>query len=328
MNFSVAFSNGTNSFNEGFYLTAFRTLANKNYLVLALAIIYIITLLGNLVLLIVVLMNSSLQNPKYLAVCNLAIVDISMNSVIIPQMVPVFVFNQNHVSFGACFSQMFFMHFFGDMESFSLALLAYDRLIAICWPLRYSTINTNLRMLLIIAGIWCLVILLEIFPISLAARLPYCASREVQSCCCEHSPVYKLACADTSYNRHLGTAKSLTTLLGPLTFIIFTYVIVVVAVMRIASTTQRWKAFHTCFTHLLLVLLYYMPVMLAFVLGNLRLIQNFDLYTAVLTVSVTLPPMLNPIIYSLKTDEIRDKIVKLLGKSKVAQQIIKNEVND
>ncbi|KAK9962321.1 hypothetical protein ABG768_007691 [Culter alburnus] len=325
MNFSVAFSNGTNSFNEGFYLTAFRTLANKNYLVLALAIIYIITLLGNLVLLIVVLMNSSLQNPKYLAVCNLAIVDISMNSVIIPQMVPVFVFNQNHVSFGACFSQMFFMHFFGDMESFSLALLAYDRLIAICWPLRYSTINTNLRMLLIIAGIWCLVILLEIFPVSFAARLPYCASREVKSCCCEHGPVYNLACADISYNRQLSTAKTLTVLLGPLTFIIFTYVIVVVAVMRIASTTQRWKAFHTCFTHLLLVLLYYMPVIMAYVLGNLRLIQNVDLFTAVLTVSVTLPPMLNPIIYSLKTDEIRDKIVKFLGKSKVAQQIIKNE---
>uniref|UniRef100_A0A673J1B3 Odorant receptor, family D, subfamily 107, member 1 n=1 Tax=Sinocyclocheilus rhinocerous TaxID=307959 RepID=A0A673J1B3_9TELE len=208
MNFSVAFSNGTNFFNEGFYLTAFCNLENKNNLILAFAIIYIITLLGNLVLLAVVLMNSSLQNPKYLAVCNLAIVDISMNSVIIPQMVPVFVFNQNYVSFGACFSQMFFMHFFGDMESFSLALLAYDRLIAICWPLRL------------------------------------------------------------------------------LTFIIFSYVIVSVA-------------FHTCLTHLLLVLLYYIPVMLAYVLGNLRLIQNFDLYTAVLTVSVTIPPMLNPIIYNL-----------------------------
>uniref|UniRef100_A0A8C2JB86 Olfactory receptor 10A6-like n=1 Tax=Cyprinus carpio TaxID=7962 RepID=A0A8C2JB86_CYPCA len=327
MTFSVAFSNGTNSFNEGFYLTAFRTLANKNYLILALAIIYIVTLLGNLVLLTVVLMNSSLQNPKYLAVCNLAIVDISMNSVIIPQMVPVFVFNQNYVSFGACFSQMFFMHFFGDMESFALALLAYDRLIAICWPLRYSTINTNLRMLLIIVGIWSLVVLLEIFPVSLAARLPYCGSREVNSCCCEHSPVYRLACTDISYNRQLATAKTLTVLLGPLSFIIFTYVIIVVAVTRIASISQRRKAFHTCFTHLLLVLLYYMPVIVAYVLGNLRLVPNVDLLTSVLTISVTIPPMLNPIIYSLKTDELRDKIFKLLRKPKVAQQIIKNEAN-
>uniref|UniRef100_A0A672Q7B0 Odorant receptor, family D, subfamily 107, member 1 n=1 Tax=Sinocyclocheilus grahami TaxID=75366 RepID=A0A672Q7B0_SINGR len=301
MNFSVTFSNGTNSFNEGFYLTVFHNFENKNNLILALVIIYIITLLGNLVLLAVVLMNSSLQNPKELAVCNLAIVDISMNSVIIPQMVPVLVFNQNYVSFGACFSQMFFMHFFGDMESFSLALLAYDRLIAILW-------------------IWSLVVLLEIFRVIFAARLPYCDSREVQSCCCEHGPAYKLACTDTSYNRQLATAKTLTVLLGPLTFIIFTYVIVVVAVTRIASTSQRWKAFHTCLTHLLLVLLYYIPVILAYILGNLRLIQNFDLYTAVLTVSVIIPPMLNPIIYSLKTDEL-----KLLGKPKVAQQIIKNE---
>uniref|UniRef100_A0A672MIB8 Odorant receptor, family D, subfamily 107, member 1 n=1 Tax=Sinocyclocheilus grahami TaxID=75366 RepID=A0A672MIB8_SINGR len=287
MNFSVAVCNGTNSFNEGFYLTAFHT-QNKNYLILALAIIYI-----RGVLLTVVLMNSSLQNPKYLALCNLAIVDISMNT---------------------CFSQMFFMHFFGDMESFSLALLAYDRLIAICWPLCYSTINTNLSMLLIIVGIWSLVVLLEIFPVVLAARLSYCGSREVNSCCCEHGPVYRLA------------SKTLTVLLGPLSFIILTYVIVVV-VTRIASISQRWKAFHTCLTHLMLVLLFYMPVILAYKLGNLRLVQNSDLFTAILTVSVTLPPMLNPIIYSLKTDELRDKIVKLLGKPKVAQQIIKNEAN-
>ncbi|XP_051962546.1 odorant receptor 107-1 [Xyrauchen texanus] len=322
MNFSTAFSNGNNTFDEGFYLTAFRTLANKNNLIFGLSIIYIISLLGNFVLLAVVLMNSSLQNPKYLAVCNLAIVDISFNSVIIPQMVPIFVFNQNHLSFEACFSQMFFMHFFGDMESFSLALLAYDRLIAICWPLRYTTLNTNLKMGLIIAGIWSLVFLLDIFPVYLAARLQYCGSREVQSCCCEHGAVYRLACADTSYNRKLATAKTMVTLLGPLTFIILTYVIVVVTVLRIASTTKRWKAFQTCLTHLLLVLLYYIPVILTYVLGNLRLVQYLELFTAVLTVSVTLPPMLNPIIYSLKTDELREKVVKFLGKPKVAQQII------
>lgn len=306
---------------NGFYLVAFRTLPSKNYLILALSGIYIITLLSNVILLAVILMNSSLHNPKYLAVCNLAIVDISFNSVIIPQMVPVFVFNQNWVSFGSCFSQMFFMHFLGDMESFSLALLAYDRLVAICWPLRYPTINTNLRMMLIIAGIWSLVFLLDIFPVTLAAMLPYCRSREVRSCCCEHGPVYILACADTSYNRKLGTVKTLVTLLGPLTFIIFTYVIVVVAVLRIASIAQRWKAFHTCLNHMLLVLVYYIPIIMAYVLGNLRLVLNVDVFTAVMTVSVTLPPMLNPIIYSLKTDELRDKLVKFFRKPKVAQEV-------
>lgn len=168
--------------------------------------------MGNFVLLAVFMMNPSLRNPKYVAVCNLAVVDISLNSVIIPQMVPVFVFNLNYVSIGTCFSQMFFTHLFGDIDSFSLALLAYDRVIAICFPLRYLTINTNLRLLLILVGIWTLSFLLEVSPVALASSLPYCASRVVHICCCEHSPVYRLAC----FNRKLATAKYLAVLLGPL----------------------------------------------------------------------------------------------------------------
>ncbi|XP_026790452.1 odorant receptor 107-1 [Pangasianodon hypophthalmus] len=314
-------TNGTDSFDKGFYLVAYNSLGNKNYLILALGSIYLITLLCNFILLAMILMNSSLQNPKFLAVCNLAVVDISINSVIIPQMVPVFVFNLNHISFEACFSQMFFMHFFGDMESFSLALLAYDRLIAICFPLRYPTINTNLRMVLIIAGLWFLVFLIELYPVALASGLSYCRSRVVPSCCCEHGPVYNLACGDISYNKRLALAKTLAVLLGPLSFIICSYVIVVVAVLRIASTTQRWKAFNTCLTHMILVLMYYLPVILAYILGNLKLLQSIDIYTAVLTVCVTLPAMLNPIIYSLKTEELRDKLLIFFKPQKVSNTV-------
>ncbi|XP_058270039.1 olfactory receptor 52K1-like [Hemibagrus wyckioides] len=321
MNLSSNITNGMDTFGDGFYLVAFNSLDNKNYLILALGIIYLITLICNCTLLTVIFMNSSLQNPKFLAVCNLAVVDISLNSVIIPQMVPVFVFNLNHISFEACFTQMFFMHFFGDMESFSLALLAYDRLIAICFPLRYPSINTNVRMVLIIAGLWFLVFLIELFPVVLASGLSYCRSRVVPSCCCEHGPVYKLACGNTSYNRNLATAKTLAVLLGPLIFIIFSYVIVVVAVLRIASTTQCWKAFNTCLTHMILVLIYYMPVILAYILGNLRLVQSIDLFTAVLTVSSTLPAMLNPIIYSLKTEELQDKLLKFFKPQKVSPHL-------
>uniref|UniRef100_A0A3B1JW98 Odorant receptor, family 40, subfamily A, member 1 n=1 Tax=Astyanax mexicanus TaxID=7994 RepID=A0A3B1JW98_ASTMX len=308
---SALVSNGTAPSDNGFYLIAFDTLGNKNYLILALVIIYLITLFCNLVLLVMVFMNPSLQNPKFLAVCNLAVVDISISSVIVPQMVPVFVFNLNHISFGTCFSQMFFMHFFGDMESFSLALLAYDRLVAICFPLRYPYINTNFRMSFII--------------VTLASNLLYCRSRVVQSCCCEHGPVYVLACGDTSLNKQLVTAKSLVVLLAPLTFIVLSYIVVVFAVLRIASVAQRWKAFNTCVTHLALVFIYYLPVIMAYILGNLKLIQSKDLYTAVLTVCVTLPPMLNPIIYSLKTEELREKLIKFINSSKISPQSQKQE---
>lgn len=212
MGFSVRLYNGMESSDDGFYITAFHTLGNKNDLILALSIIYILTLMGNFALLAVFIINTSLQTPKDVEVCNLTIVDISLNTVIIPQMVPVFVFNLNYVSIGTCFSQMFFTHLFGDIDSFSLALLAYDRVIAICFPLRYLTINTNLRLLLILVGIWTLSFLLEVSPVALASSLPYCASRVVHICCCEHSPVYRLAC----FNRKLATAKYLAVLLGPL----------------------------------------------------------------------------------------------------------------
>ncbi|KAK1785884.1 hypothetical protein P4O66_003251 [Electrophorus voltai] len=216
MNFTFSVSNGHDSFDQGFYLIAFNTLANKNYLILALVIIYLITLLCNLTLLAVVMMNSSLQNAKFLAICNLAIVDISISSVIIPQMVPVFVFNLNHISFGTCFSQMFFLHFFGDMESFSLALLAYDRLVAICFPLRYPTINTNLSMGMIIAAIWFLVFLIEVYPVTLASLLPYCNSRVVGSCCSQSHPLIKSTIYSTTmfhshfdYNNNYPYTKEL-----------------------------------------------------------------------------------------------------------------------
>ncbi|XP_066535342.1 olfactory receptor 10A6-like [Hoplias malabaricus] len=325
MNISAVSSNGTDALDQGFYLIAFNTIGNKNYIFMSLVLIYLITLLCNLIVLKVFIMNSSLQIPKFLAVCNLAVVDISINSVIIPQMVPVFVLNLNHISFEACFSQMFFMHFFGDLESFSLALLAYDRLIAICFPLRYPYINTNLRMGLIIAGLWFLVFLLELFPVTLASNLPYCKSRVVHSSCCEHGPVFVLACTDISFNKRLATAKSLVVLLCPLTFIILSYIVVVFAVLRIASTAQRWKAFNTCLTHMVLVLIYYVPIILAYILGGLKLVQATDLYTAILTVSVTLPPMLNPIIYSLKTEELRGKVFTFIKPQKVKHDLQKQE---
>ncbi|KAL4648523.1 olfactory receptor 10A2-like [Arapaima gigas] len=220
---------------------------------------------------------------------------------------------------------MFFLHFFGDLESFSLAILAYDRLLAICFPLRYPSINTNQHMCFILTGVWLLVFFLNAYPVTLASKLPYCGSRVVHSCCCEHGPVYVLACTDISFNKKLVLTKTMTVLLTPLIFIILTYVVVVITVLKIASAEKSWKAFHTCFTHLLLVLTYYLPVILAYLLGYARLAMSQDNLVAILTVSVTMPPMLNPIIYSLKTEELRAKIMKALGWQKVGPELHNNQ---
>uniref|UniRef100_A0A8C7U3H7 G-protein coupled receptors family 1 profile domain-containing protein n=1 Tax=Oncorhynchus mykiss TaxID=8022 RepID=A0A8C7U3H7_ONCMY len=231
MGFSVLLYNGMESSDDGFYITAFHTLGNENYLILALSIMY------------------SYQIPKML-----------------------------------CSSLIFWV----ILIPFFLALLAYDRVIAICFHLRYLTINTNLRLLLILVGIWTLAFLLEVSPVTLASSLPYCASRVVHSSCCEHSPVYRLA----SFNMKLPTAKSLVVLLGPRSFIIFTYAVVVV----------QQNAYVLCYV---LVLLSHPSL-----LGNLHLVQSSDLLAAILTVSVILPSSL------LKTEELQEKIIKLYVKTK------------
>ncbi|XP_028656787.2 olfactory receptor 8H1-like [Erpetoichthys calabaricus] len=315
MNASNANVNNS-SLTGGFLLTASDALGTKTYRVIIFSLVYVITLLGNGTVLLVVFFDKSLHTPKHFSICNLALVDIGLNTVFIPQVVSVLIFTVNFISFEGCFSQMFFIHFFGDMGSFSLAILAYDRLIAICFPLHYSSLNTNFRMILIIAGTWALVFCSDMYQVLEAAKLPYCSSRIIRGACCEHGLVYVLACIDTSFNRKLGTAKTLFALLCPLCFIISTYIIIVVIVLKIASVEQRQKAFQTCLSHLLFVCVYYIPIMLVYILSNLRLIVSFDVLTSLLILSVILPPMINPIIYWFNTEELKEKLLNVLKRNK------------
>ncbi|XP_051782108.1 olfactory receptor 8H2-like [Erpetoichthys calabaricus] len=304
------------SLTGGFLLTAAGTLGIKTYQAILFSLIYVITLLGNFTVLLVVFFDKTLHTPKHFSICNLAIVDIGLNTVIIPQVVSVLIFTVNFISFDGCFSQMFFIHFFGDMGSFSLAVLAYDRLIAICFPLHYSTLNTNIRMMLIIAGTWAVVFCLDMYQVWQAAKLPYCGSRIIRGFFCEHGFVYVLACMDTSFNRKLGTGKTLVALLFPLFFILSTYMIILFIVLKIASTEQRQKAFQTCLSHLLCAFVYYIPIILTYILANLRLITSLDVLTSLLITSVILPPMLNPVIYWFNTEELKVKLLHFFKRNK------------
>lgn len=136
---------------------------------------------------------------------------------------------------------------------------------------------------------------IELYPVTLASGLSCCRSRMVPSCCCEHGQVYNLACVDIFYNKRLALAKPLDVLLGPLTFIICSYITVMLAVLRIASATQRWKAFNTCLTHMILVFIYYLPVILAYKLAmSWHIYPNFHMPDSSLFPIRILPPSAKP----------------------------------
>uniref|UniRef100_A0A8C4RT56 G-protein coupled receptors family 1 profile domain-containing protein n=1 Tax=Erpetoichthys calabaricus TaxID=27687 RepID=A0A8C4RT56_ERPCA len=285
----------------GFYIRGFYALQNTEYYFIFLSVVYIITLLANFLIMSIIFFAESLHTPKYFAVFSLAVVDVSYSTAIIPKAIHTFLFNSRFVYFDTCLTQLFFVHYFCSLESFALCVLAYDRLIAICFPLRSNILNSNSRMTLIIMISWTVPLVVVIIMVSLIPRLPYCKTTVVNSYFCDHGPVFKIAFA---------------CFFVPFAFIVITYIFIVNALLKIASSESRWKAFKTCSTHLTLVTIFFTPILVTYLVAWVNV--NIDTDTRILntSLSATIPPLLNPIIYTLKTEEIMEHIRKFAKRRK------------
>ncbi|XP_066563611.1 olfactory receptor 10A6-like [Amia ocellicauda] len=244
---------------------------SKTILSVVFLAVYLLTVLGNLLIVVVFAVNESLHTPMYILICNLAILDISLISITIPKMLAVFMFDSKFISFGACFTQMFFFMSLGITEGFLLTVMAYDRYLAIFHPLCYSTMMTN---------------------------------------------VLRLACAIIVINSILGLTIALSVLLIPLTLILLSNVKIVRLVLQISGTEGRAKAFSTCVSHLLVISVFFLTAI------GVYISNRVPGTSAVLRVMAAVfqnvfPPLVNLIIFCLRTKEIRDSLVKTLKKSRV-----------
>ncbi|XP_029106717.1 olfactory receptor 10G3-like [Scleropages formosus] len=300
----------------GFYIRGFYALKNSEYYFIFLAVIYVFTLAANLTLMVIIWFSEVLHTPKYMAVFSLAVVDVSLSSALIPKAVNMYLFDSKFIYFNACLAQMFFVDFFASMEAFCLCVLAYDRLIAICFPLRSHTINTNRKMMLVIMVSWSIPLIIDVVMVALIPPLPYCKSTIVNSFFCDHGPVFKIACGDYSPNWFMASFTTVALYFAPFGFIALTYVCIIYAILNIASSESRWKAFKTCTSHLVLVALFFVPFFVTYILAWVNV--NIDTDTRIIntSLSASIPPLLNPIIYSLKTEEILEIIKKYLGMRK------------
>ncbi|XP_045896751.1 odorant receptor 108-1 [Micropterus dolomieu] len=302
----------------GFYIIGFETFPFISVYFIFLAFVYVVTLLFNSLVIYVITFNHCLHTPKCLAIVNLAVIDIILNSCLIPSMIKVFLFKDNFIPFNLCLVQMFVYYAFGTLESYALAILAYDRLIAICFPLRHNSINTLRSMSCIVGLSWCFGLGIITFSTSIMTRLSFCNSVRVFSYFCDYAPVFRLACND--YTLQWAVASLLTFLLlaVPVTFIVVSYVSILVTVFRMKSLDSRVKALATCVEHIILVAVYYIPIMTIFTIGfYLRLIDP-DQRVLSLSVASCIPPCLNPIVYSLKTKEIKIRTLALVRKNTIS----------
>ncbi|XP_067290180.1 olfactory receptor 5P52-like [Pseudorasbora parva] len=296
----------------GFYIVGLSSVPYINIYVMFLTVLFVITVICNVFLITIIYYDHRLHVPKFMAVGNLALVDLILSTSLVPAMIKIYLLLDNFVSFKLCLVQMFMYYNFVSLESFSICILSYDRFIAICLPLRQESINTNTRMAYIIGAVWLFCIFMLIYTVTSILTVSFCYSLEVNSYFCDFAPVLLLACNDMTHQWILGTTLSMAFIVVPLTFIFFTYIGILIAVFRMKNNQSRYKALATCTEHLLLVTFFYIPILIICILSFFEVFWDPNVGLVCLSLSSLITPCVNPIIYSLKTKEIRSRIHSLL----------------
>uniref|UniRef100_A0A8C3SE20 G-protein coupled receptors family 1 profile domain-containing protein n=1 Tax=Chelydra serpentina TaxID=8475 RepID=A0A8C3SE20_CHESE len=272
---------------------------------------YAIALLGNFTILFIVKIEPRLHGPMYYFLCMLAVTDLVLSTCILPKTLSIFWFNSREIDFNACLTQMYVIHCFSAMVSGILVAMAFDRYVAICDPLRHSTILTNP----VIAKIGLAVVLrggMLILPYPfLARRWPYCRTNIIPHSYCEHMAVVKLACADITVSSYYGLSVAFLVMGLDVFSITVSYIQILRAIFSLPTKDARHKTFGTCGSHLCVILTFYIPPLFSFLTHRFghNVPQHFHILIA--NTYLLVPPMLNPIIYGVSTKLIRDRLIRL-----------------
>ncbi|XP_004714373.1 olfactory receptor 7G3-like [Echinops telfairi] len=275
--------------------------------------IYLVTVLGNLLIILIINSDSHLHTPMYFFLSNLSFTDICFSTTTVPKMLVNIQTLSKFISYTGCLTQVCLILMFAGLENFLLAAMAYDRYVAICHPLRYTIImNPRLCGLLILLSL--LISLVDALLHSLMVlRLSFCIDLEIPHFFCELAQVIKLSCSNTLINNIL--VYLITTILGgvPLLGIIFSYIKIVSSILRMPSAGGMYKAFSTCGSHLSVVFLFYGTAFGVYISSAVTHSSKNIAITSVMYTVV--PPMMNPFIYSLRNRDMKEALKKLLWKN-------------
>ncbi|XP_047463696.1 olfactory receptor 1-like [Mugil cephalus] len=319
---AMAVSNTTFVRPAKFYLSGFSNIPHVKYYYVFLCFVYIVTVIGNGLLLSVIYLVKTLHTPKYMIAFNLALTDLCGSTALIPKLLDTFLFDRRYIVYEACLSYTFFVVFFGGVQSWTLVAMAYDRFIAICFPLRYHSFVTTRVVAAMLLFTWIFLLGAVSFLVGIIDRLSFCGSLVIKSFFCDYGPVYSLACNDKSLSYTVSFLIVTIIVFIPLILIAITYVCISIALNRTASGEERLRALKTCSSHLILVAVVFLPIV-----GNkiASLASNIHPNARIINSSLTrtIPSFLNPIVYSLKTEEVLSAIKKLCKRNRLTNTTTK-----
>ncbi|XP_067399114.1 olfactory receptor 6A2-like [Emydura macquarii macquarii] len=269
---------------------------------------YTLTVIENTVIIMLIWANVPLHKPMYLFLANLSFLEIWYVSVTVPKMLLSFVTERRGISFVGCMAQLYFFLALACTECVLLAVMAYDRYVAICNLLRYSAIMSQAFCIRLVAGSWLTGFLISMWKVFFISRLTFCGANCINHFFCDVSPLLNLACTDVSLVTLMDFLLALLILLGPLSITLASYICIISTVVHIPSAKGRRKAFSTCASHLLVVTVFYASSL--FIYARPQAIGSFDSNKLVSVFYTVLTPLFNPVIYCLRNQEFKDTLRK------------------
>ncbi|NP_001377909.1 olfactory receptor family 6 subfamily C member 72 [Equus caballus] len=271
---------------------------------------YILSLMGNLIIILLTMLDPHLKTPMYFFLRNFSFLEVSFTTICIPRFLISILTGNKTISYNGCATQLFFFLLLGVTEFYLLAAVSYDRYVAICKPLHYPIIMNSKMCYQLVLSSWVTGFLIIFPPLVLGLKLDFCASKTINHFLCDTSPILQLSCTDTRFIELMAFILAVVTLVVTLLLVSLSYTYIIKTILKFPSVQQRAKAFSTCSSHMVVVSITYGSCMFMYMKPSAK--ERVALTKGVAVLNTSVAPLLNPFIYTLRNQQVKEALKDML----------------